>query len=339
MESPLWTDRYAPTLADIPQAHLRTYLRTVAGRPVNLLLYGPPGGGKTAAVRAYARHVHPNPETDLLVLNVADFFNRSKDEIANDPRFAGFLGDSGRRSKREMINHVFRESTAHAPIEGSFRTVLLDNAEAVREDFQQSLRRLIERHHRTTQFVLTTRQLGKIIPPLRSRCFPVPVPRPSDDAIVHRLETIFEAESIEYESAAIRLVAEEAEGNLRRAIMAAQTTVVVASREGEPILTEEAVYGTLKELGHGEAIDRMLAAAEGGDFADAREVLDDLLVAEGLDATEILTELLGGGRTRYDETEIAGVTRLAADVDFNLATGGDDRVQLSRLLAQLGSTG
>lgn len=336
MASPLWTDRYAPTVEELPQGRLRAYLTAVGGRPVNLLLHGPPGAGKTAAVRALAAHVHDDPEADLLVLNVADFFDRSKADIEEDPRFAGFLGDGERRSKREMINHVFRESTAYAPIEGAYRTVLLDNAEAVREDFQQSLRRLIERHHRTTQFVLTTRQLGTIIPALRSRCLPIPVPAPTDDEVVDRLRTILEAEGVPSEAAALRLLAEDAGGDLRRAILAAQATAVSTAREGDPEVTESAVYETLHGLGRGGTVETFLAAAEAGDFDEARSALDSLLVDAGLDGDEILDAVVRGGRTRYDEAGIAAVTRLAADVDFRLATGGDERVQLSRLAADLG---
>ncbi|MFP4628660.1 MAG: AAA family ATPase, partial [Halobacteriales archaeon] len=230
MASPLWTDRHAPAIEELPQAHLRRYVQAAADRPINLLLHGPRGVGKTAAVRAMARAAHDDPERDLLVLNVADFFDRTKAEIAEDPRFEAFIGNPRRLSKREMIHRVFREMTAHAPVSGTYRTVLLDNAESVREDYQQSLRRLIERHHRTTQFVLTTRQLGRIIPALQSRCLPVPVPPPEAEAVADRLATVLDREAVPYEATALALLADDAGGNLRRAILAAQATHVHASR-------------------------------------------------------------------------------------------------------------
>jgi len=61
-------------------------------------------------------------------------------------------------AKRDMINRVLKESASYAPMSGEYKTVLLDNAEAIREDFQQALRRVMEQHHRTTQFVIATRQ-------------------------------------------------------------------------------------------------------------------------------------------------------------------------------------
>lgn len=339
MASPLWTDRYAPALDELPQPHLRRYLRQAVDRPINLLLHGPPGAGKTAAVHALAREAHAEPEMDLLVINVADFFDRTKREIEGDPRFAHFLDDGTNRSKREMINHVFREMVAHAPVSGRHRTVLLDNAEAVREDFQHALRRLIEQHHQTTQFILTTRQLGKIIPALQSRCLPIAVP-PADDATVReRLEHILDAEGVSYEPSVPDLLAGDADGNLRRAILAAQASTIAAERcEGESV-TETDVFETLHGLGNADRVEELLAYAERGAFDDARSTLDDLLIDVGLDGEEILEELVMVGRSRYDEPRAAALTVAVAETDAMLATGGDDRVQLSRLIADVGAGG
>lgn len=335
MTEVLWTDQYAPTLEELPQAHVRQYLGEATDRPINLLLHGPPGVGKTAAVRALARTAHSDPSTGLLELNVADFFGRTKREIEADPRFAGFLRDGTNRSKREMINHVFRESIAYAPVAGRYRTVLLDNAEAVREDFQQSLRRLIERHHQTTQFVLTTRQLGRVIPALQSRCLPVPMPAPSDAWVADRLATIYEMEGIDYERAAVDLLAEAANGNVRRAILSAQTVATVAEADGADVVTETAVFEGLADQQRYDAIGDLLTRIDAGDFDAARSILDDVLIEEGLDGNEILEAMVDLGRSRYDEATAGTLVRHVAETDARLATGGDDRVQLSSLLAEL----
>ncbi|MFP4627486.1 MAG: replication factor C small subunit 2, partial [Halobacteriales archaeon] len=88
-------------------------------------------------------------------------------------------------------------------------------------------------------------------------------------------------------------------------------------------------------LGHGEAFAAALAAAERGAFDAARDEIDDLLIDAGLDGPEILDGLLEAGRTSRDDLGAGALTRLAAEADFRLATGGDDRVQLSRLLAEV----
>ncbi|WP_121820991.1 AAA family ATPase [Halostella salina] len=331
MDAPLWTDTHAPDLADIPQDDVREYLQRAVDEPLNLVIHGPKGSGKTAAVRALARAAHDDPDNDLVEINVADFFGRTKTEIKNDPRFESFLQGRSDMAKRDMINHVLKESASYAPVSGTYKTVVLDNAEDIREDFQQALRRVMERHHKTTQFVITTRQPTKLIPPIRSRCFPVPMRSPMDDEIATVLEGIVEEEGVEYESDGLEYVAGYADGDLRRAILAAQTT---AEAEGE--VTMNAAYETLGEVGADDQIKEMLDDAEAGEFTDARSTLDDLLVDEGFSGEEVLDDVLRIARSRYGGDRLAELHHLAGEVDLDLAEGTNDRLHVSHLLAELG---
>jgi len=331
MEPPLWTETHAPDLEALPQDDVREYLTKATAEPINLIIHGPPGVGKTAAVRALARSAHEDPDNDLIELNVADFFGRSKTEIRSDPRFEHFLAGRSDMSKRDMINHVLTESASYAPVSGEYKTLLLDNAEAIREDFQQALRRVMERHHRSTQFVIATRQPTKLIPPLRSRCFPVPMRAPTTEEIADILADITTAEAIEYDREGVEYVAGYADGDLREAILAAQTTATQADE-----ITINAAYEALGDVGLDDRIESMLEDAETGNFSDARSELDDLLVDDGLDGDEALTEILSVAQSRYDGSRLARLTTLVAEIDADLNAGTSDRVHLSKLLAELG---
>jgi replication factor C small subunit len=333
MDAPLWTDAHAPTLAEIPQDDVREYLERGVAEPINLVVHGPPGAGKTAAVRAMAREAHADPDNDFVVLNVADFFDRTKSEITDDPRFAPFLEGHSDLPKRDMIVRVLRESVSYAPVSGDYRTLLLDNAEVIREDFQQALRRVMERHHRTTQFVLATRQPTKLIPPIRSRCFPVAMRAPTDDEVVDVLAAIADAEDVEYDREALSYVAAYADGDLRAAILAAQTA---AEKLGS--LTGTEPLDALEGVGTDDEVAEMLADAQAGEFRDARSTLDDLLVDEGLSGEELLADVLRVARKRdvVPDDRLADLHHLAGEVDRQLDAGTSDRIHLSRLLAEVG---
>ncbi|WP_266078903.1 AAA family ATPase [Haladaptatus caseinilyticus] len=351
MESPLWTETYAPNLSDLPQPAVRDYLERAVNEPINIVLYGPEGCGKTAAVRALAREAHDDPDNDLVEINVADFFDRTKKEIRNDPRFSNFLqgetefskqyrhGSSKRKkykrqwSKREMINHVLKEYAGYAPSSGEYKTIVLDNAEAIREDFQQALRRVMEQYHETTQFVITTRQPTKLIPPIKSRCFPVSMRSPTEDEIIDVLEPILEAENAEYDEMGLRFVAGYAKGDLRKAILGAQLL-----HEQEGAVTTDA-YQVLREFGIRGRVEKMMEQAENGQFTDARSSLDELLIDEGYSGDEVLEEIMDafGRSNRYTGESLAEAVLLAAEVDMDLTEGTNDRLHISHLLAELGA--
>jgi replication factor C small subunit len=332
MDAPLWADEHAPALEELPQETVREHLGRAVEEPLNLVLFGPRGSGKTAAARALARETHADPDNDFVEINVADFFDRTKKEIRNDERFAQFLRGRSDMSKRDMINHVLKEVASYQPVSGDYKTVLLDNAEAIREDFQQALRRVMERYAENTQFVIATRQPSKLIPPITSRCFPVPVRAPSHEETVGVLERIVEREAVDYDGDGLEYVAGYGGGDLRRAILGAQTTA-----EQEDEVTMSAAYEALGDIGNDDQIEEMLEAAESGDFSDARSVLDDLIYDEGYDGDEVLQDVLRVARSRYSGAELAELYELAGEVDFDLTEATSDRVHLARLLAELGA--
>jgi replication factor C small subunit len=331
MDGPLWTERHPPALADLPQAEVRDRLERARTEPMNLVLHGPSGAGKTAAVRALAREAHDDPDNDLFELNVADFFDRTKKEIRDDPRFSPFLTGRSRMAKRDMINYVLKEVAGYAPVSGTYKTVLLDNAEAIREDFQQALRRVMERHHRTTQFVIATRQPSKLIPPIRSRCFPVPVRAPTADETMAALRRVCETEGVDYDEDGLEFVAGYAGGDLRAAVLGVQA----AAADGDAV-TMNAAHAALGSVGRDDELTTVLVDARAGEFDAATSTVDDLL-ADGFDGQELLRALLRVARTEYGGDDLARLHVLAGRVDLDLATGTDDALHLAHLLAEWGA--
>jgi replication factor C small subunit len=329
MESPLWIERHAPAIDDLPQPHVRDVLHEAADEPLNVLLYGPSGAGKTAAARALGRAAHATPDSDVVTVNVADFFDLTKSELTDDPRFEAFLSGHSDLTKRDMMRRILRETASYRPVSGDYKTVILDDAGAMREDFQQALRRVMEQYHEATRFVIATRQPNALIPPIRSRAVPVAVRSPTPDEIDAAVERILEREDVFYDADALQFLATYADGNLRQAITLAQTATAL----GDGLTTD-----SLSEATDATGDDRYaeaLEAAAAGEFTDARSTLDDLLDEVGGDAA--LDGLLDAARDRYTGDELARVYRFAGRVDLDRAAGDSDRVHLGHLLAERGA--
>jgi replication factor C small subunit len=349
MDAPLWTETHAPSLSELPQPEVRERLFRTVDEPMNLVIRGPPGAGKTAAVRALAAEAHDDVDADLTEINVADFFDRTKKRIREDPRFSRFLqgqtafskqyrrGEGRNKykrewSKRDMISHILQEMASYQPASGSYKTVLLDNAETIREDFQQALRRVMEQYHRSTQFVIATRQPSKLIPAIRSRCFPIPVRAPSTEETETVLAGIADAEGIDAEPLALNLIASKAGGDLRHAVLAAQHAAVTGDGE----VTASTAETALSDVGHDDALKSVLDDAAAGEIRDARTTLTSLLDDEGFGGQELLGALLGVADTYPEEfgaRNIVRLHRLAGGVDLNLAEGNDPRLHITHLLA------
>jgi len=309
----LWTAKHAPEgFEDLPQDEVARLLPRAEESGLNIVLHGPRGAGKTAAARLFGE--------DPYVLNASDFFGMTKKEIANDPRFRGFITAKRKRemSKADMINHVLKEVASHSSVGEGRRTIVIDNAEDTRRDFQQALRRVIERFSSSCRFVLTTRSLSALIPAIRSRGLPVAVRQPSKDERVDALERVVEREGIGAEDAGVEYVAEAAD-DLREAVLLLQAVAA----HGE--VTMETAYEVVEEV-EKDRIPELLESARTGDFEAAVEAADDLLIDEGWSGNDLLRRVL-------EETDDPHEVVLVGEVDAALDEGANDRIHVERLLS------
>lgn len=326
IDEPLWTEKYQPNLDRLIQDKLKD--RLVGAEGMNILLAGPEGCGKTVAARALADRQHENTENSLTEINVADFFNRSKKDIKNDPRFSPFLKGRSRMAKRDMINYVVKESTSYQTVGNSgYRTVLLDNAESIREDFQQSLRRTIERHHETTQFMLATRSPSSIIPAIKSRFLTIPVRRPSYDELESLLIEILENESVEYQELAIRKAIQHSGKDIRKTLMIAQATA-----EKKDILTKENVQEVISKTEKDSEIDELLEMVEECEYKDAKKKIDDLISSSSYSTSELIKKLSRRVEYNFSKSKAIEFQRLAGESEMNSTEGQRGDIHIMELL-------
>lgn len=170
-----WIEKYRPTKLNniIGQKNIINILKNCINNnkpPPHLLFYGPPGIGKTTTILSFCYEMFKNDYNKYTMeLNAS---NERGIDIVKD-KIIDF-------AKRRVIN-------------GKFKMVILDEADAMTSGAQTALRKIMEDYD-NTRFCIICNYPEKIIPAIVSRCMEYEFkPIPNDIIKIH-FEKIYEKE-------------------------------------------------------------------------------------------------------------------------------------------------
>ena len=224
----------------VGQEHVSTTLRQAIRQSRvshSYLFCGPRGSGKTTTARIVAKAVN--------CLDVQD--GDPCDACANCRSINGgqFMDiielDAASNRGIDEIRDI-REKVNFAPAQGQRKVYIIDEAHMLTDAASNAFLKTLEEPPAHVIFVLCTTEAHRILPTIISRCQRFDFRRVSSELIYGRLADISEAEAVNVDPEALRLVARHAAGSLRDAENLLEQ-LVVSSADGVTLKQVEQFLG------------------------------------------------------------------------------------------------
>jgi replication factor C small subunit len=305
----VWTEKYRPkSLGEVINQHhvvdvLKSWVKQ--GSIPNMLFAGSAGVGKTTIAHALAKDLYGD-----------NWHANFQETNASDARGI------------DVVRGRIKDFARMKPLGASFKIIFLDESDSLTPEAQQALRRTIENFSDATRFVLSANYSSRIIEPIQSRCAVFRFKGLSEQHVNEYLGRISEGEGIEIPDDARKAIYEISEGDLRKATNLLQA----ASATGN--LSGDGVYSVAAQA-RPDDITEMINHALSGKFSDARKMLYDMLISQGLSGSDIIRAI----HKQTFNLDIPEESKLhliekTGETEFRLDQGGTAEVQLEALLAQ-----
>ncbi|XP_026684922.1 replication factor C subunit 5 [Diaphorina citri] len=273
----VWVEKYRPSTLDELVSHqdiISTINRFIDENELpHLLFYGPPGTGKTTTILACARKLYTKAQFNAMVLELN----------ASDDRGIGIVRDQ-----------IFQFASTKTMHKSSYKLIILDEADAMTNDAQNALRRIIEKFTTNVRFCIICNYLSKIPPAIQSRCTRFRFGPLDSSLIMSRLDYVIEQEKDDISF----------------------FNIIIWVEKYRPSTLDELVS-------HQDIISTKI---------------QEIKIEKGLALTDILTEIsLLVHRLEIPESMLVDLVLKMSDIEYRLAAGTSEKIQLSALIAAFNS--
>ena len=205
-----WVEKYRPTsISNIRgQEKIVTLFENTVKRNqvMHFMFHGSPGTGKTSMILSFCRDIYDEQRWASHVLEINASYDRGIDMVEKIKTFC----------KKSITPFVRKGRSIY------YKFVILDEADTLTNDAQNSLRRCIEIYSYNTRFCFLCNYPSKIITPILSRCCVCHFqPIPQQDAKA-QMRHICTQEGLECDDRTLQSIYEHSRGDLRTCVSSLQ---------------------------------------------------------------------------------------------------------------------
>lgn len=319
METKLpWAERFRPDNLDdiVSHNHIKeTFKNYVEYKTFpHLLFYGPSGTGKTSTINAFAKELYGD-QFELMVLEINASEERGIDVV---------------RSK--IRDFVITRANFFGDTMSLFKLVILDEADAMTNEAQAMLRRVIETHTDNARFCLICNYKSKIIDAIQSRCTMFKFPPLDKKSILKRVESISLDQNINVTKCGVDMLVKISKGDMRKLLNIFQSVSMLDKAIDSEFVSVCLGYPGLKDM---EYIEKIL---QGKNIEKNLKKLEKYITDNGFAIQNIITELT---EMIYKEViseninvhKANNILKGLADIEVNLCHSPNISIQLATLVS------
>lgn len=329
-----WSEKYRPCSISNVIYHekiMKAIINYMELRKLpHLLFYGPPGTGKTSSIVAIAKHYYGEDFHNMvLILNASE--ERGIETVRN-------------RIKQFVTTYGYAENKTTPP----FKLIILDEIDAMTDDAQAILRKVIEKYVNNVRFCFICNYLKKINPAIQSRCIifrfsPIP-----DTYLEKFIKDVCHNENIKMNSNSLKLIIKRTNGDMRKLLNILQSINMYVNSidkndEEKKFIIDENIVGKILSCPTENNIETILKIIQECSLKYAYIEIIKILNENSISLTELINCVYDYFMDRiindnisvikYDLNKSINVLKNLSLIGENLSCCNNDNIQFTSFLS------